>query len=690
VPVALRKGRNRIFVSGLRVDVRFALRSVEESVFPADWDVTKPDLLGSEPIGPLGVLVVNATTRAARPVVSGDLSRPDAAAARAPLVLPLSMAKVPLRAQPSADGATDGASAAPKVHVSVRADRDANAAVRSAAFELRRKGGGEVWRATRVSEIDGSVQEHALRGPAPSLAAVPTRVVLSLHGAGVDPLAQAAAYSARPGVWVVCPTNRRPFGFDWQDWGRLDAYEALAATGLAGDTSAPQRIYLTGHSMGGHGTWHLAANDPDRFAAIAPSAGWPSFATYTGPPPRSALESLWRGADGGSDTVSLAANLAPIPAYVLHGAKDSNVPPSQAETMLAALRAAGGNPASHVEPGAEHWWDGAAAPGPDCVDWPGIFDLFDRTEPSVPASIDWTSVDPSLDAAHHWVSLLQPSAYGRPVRIRAKWDAKLARTEATTENAAWIVLRRPDGASAKWTAALDGATFDLTGPAAQFTRTDGVWEHRPALGIGSGTKTPARSGPLKRAFGRRFALVLPTGGTDAETRETLARVRFDAAVWWYRANGLAEVVEDREVLADPARFRGRNLILYGNADTNSAWGPVLGGPRADAGPVDVRRGAVSIGSRRFQGDGIACFFVRPRADDEVGLAGCLADTGPRGCRLAMVHALFVSGTGYPDFVAWDERTLSLGDGGVLAAGWFDGSWNLDGREFLSFGGERAR
>jgi hypothetical protein len=56
----------------------------------------------------------------------------------------------------------------------------------------------------------------------------------------------------------------------------------------------------------------------------------------------------------------------------------------------------------------------------------------------------------------------------------------------------------------------------------------------------------------------------------------------------------------------------------------------------------------------------------------------------------MVHALFVSGTGYPDFVAWDERTLSLGDGGVLAAGWFDGSWNLDGREFLSFGGERAR
>ena len=44
----------------------------------------------------------------------------------------------------------------------------------------------------------------------------------------------------------------------------------------------PDRIYLTGHSMGGHGTWHLAANDPDRWAAIAPSAGWISFDTYGG------------------------------------------------------------------------------------------------------------------------------------------------------------------------------------------------------------------------------------------------------------------------------------------------------------------------------------------------------------------------------------------------------------------------
>ena len=43
-----------------------------------------------------------------------------------------------------------------------------------------------------------------------------------------------------------------------------------------------RRIFLTGHSMGGHGTWHLGVTFPDRFAAIAPSAGWVSMMSYAG------------------------------------------------------------------------------------------------------------------------------------------------------------------------------------------------------------------------------------------------------------------------------------------------------------------------------------------------------------------------------------------------------------------------
>ena len=53
----------------------------------------------------------------------------------------------------------------------------------------------------------------------------------------------------------------------------MDALEVLnlAQADLRTDR---RRTYLTGHSMGGHGTWIVGVTFPDRFAAIAPSAGW--------------------------------------------------------------------------------------------------------------------------------------------------------------------------------------------------------------------------------------------------------------------------------------------------------------------------------------------------------------------------------------------------------------------------------
>ena len=136
------------------------------------------------------------------------------------------------------------------------------------------------------SDIDGSLQYYA---SIPALAQAAsakgdsqkTGLVLTLHGAGVEAIGQAEAYAPKPGLHIVAPTNRRPYGFDWEDWGRLDALEVLERAQKALQTD-PRRTYLTGHSMGGHGTWHLGVTFPDRFAAIAPSAGWISMWSYAG------------------------------------------------------------------------------------------------------------------------------------------------------------------------------------------------------------------------------------------------------------------------------------------------------------------------------------------------------------------------------------------------------------------------
>src|SRR5207249_1249684 len=83
---------------------------------------------------------------------------------------------------------------------------------------------------------------------------------------GVEAQGQADAYASKPWGHLVAPTNRRPFGFDWEDWGRLDALEVLDHAQQLLQTD-PQRTYLTGHSMGGHGAWQVGATYPDRFAA---------------------------------------------------------------------------------------------------------------------------------------------------------------------------------------------------------------------------------------------------------------------------------------------------------------------------------------------------------------------------------------------------------------------------------------
>ena len=88
------------------------------------------------------------------------------------------------------------------------------------------------------------------------------------------------------------------------------------------------RIYLTGLSMGGFGTWSLASTCPERFAAIAPICG--------GGEPR------------------MARRLRHMPTWVFHGAKDGTVPIARSEEMVEALKKAGGNVEFTVYPEAQH------------------------------------------------------------------------------------------------------------------------------------------------------------------------------------------------------------------------------------------------------------------------------------------------------------------------------------------------
>jgi predicted peptidase len=108
------------------------------------------------------------------------------------------------------------------------------------------------------------------------------------------------------------------------------------------------RVYLTGLSMGGYGTWHLAVEYPGRFAAIAPICGGGMF--YTGMP----------------DKVGAIAN---VPAWVFHGARDRVVGVAESADLVYALQNVGADVRFTIYPDAEHdSWTRTYA-NPDLYEW---------------------------------------------------------------------------------------------------------------------------------------------------------------------------------------------------------------------------------------------------------------------------------------------------------------------------------
>ena len=93
------------------------------------------------------------------------------------------------------------------------------------------------------------------------------------------------------------------------------------------------RVYLTGLSLGGYGTWHLATLYPHRFAAIAPICGG-GFWMY-----------------GFPERVSV---LKDVPVWAFHGAKDPAVPLEESVKMVRALRECGAEVRFTVYPDAKH------------------------------------------------------------------------------------------------------------------------------------------------------------------------------------------------------------------------------------------------------------------------------------------------------------------------------------------------
>jgi len=166
-------------------------------------------------------------------------------------------------------------------------------------------------------------------------------VILALHGAGesagrdgLRPMAvgigaQVIWNSSRFPCLVVMPQTADSWSGRYADLA-VRALDDVVAK-YHGD---PSRLYVTGLSMGGNGTWVVASKYPERFAAAIPICGW-------------------------GNPASMAPKLNSMPIWVFHGDMDSVVSVSNSRKMVEAIQAAGNPNIKYTEyKGVDHnAWD---------------------------------------------------------------------------------------------------------------------------------------------------------------------------------------------------------------------------------------------------------------------------------------------------------------------------------------------
>ncbi len=587
-------------------------------------DLTPPDLRsGHSNGGFMGVPVLNFTDNVMRNVQfevqeSEYLSRTVTSHQGLPAG---ATTQVPIEILPIDDWPAAGT----VVPVNVRISSPQLSGPISHSLELTVIASEESFRQTFVSPTDGSVQYYGVREPTEVVPGRQYSLVLSLHGAGVEAIDQARSYSSRDWTYVIAPTNRRPFGFDWEEWGRANAINSLNDA-MERFSIDPTRVYLTGHSMGGHGTWHVGATTPTRFAALGPSAGWESFYSYGGSPRPTGVIGRARAH---SDTLVYLENIARRGIYIIHGDADESVPFREGLSMSMAAAMYSDDVVFHQEEGAGHWWDGDNSPGVDCVDWSPLFAFFnDRQLDPNELEFKFRTPNPGYSPTHSFLriesaitpledAVIETSVRGNIVTI-------------ATENVRSLVV---DG-----TGLLSKEIAKIKWNSEKYELEDGPL----ALGPTEGKRAHAY-GPLNQVFRKPFCFLYPEANAGYQKS-----VAFMVSYWSIMGNGAACSLTDADNIDNlAADFQWVRL------------GEMARPIRPE--PFQWNDETVALGELEIRGG--ALFFVQPEND---GIsAGMVTARGREDLLRSIVP--FSSRGGQPDY-------LLFGDDGVLAAGFFDANW----------------
>lgn len=444
---------------------------------------------------------------------------------------------------------------------------------------------------------------------------------------------------------------------DFQGPGEGDVMRALEET-MARYHVDPDRVHMTGNSMGGYGAACIGLHAPDRFASIAAACGqWDYYEWYgidrdTVPASKRYLYSL-------SNPVDWLENALHLPVLLQHGERDSLVPPRQSAIGAARLADLGYEHTHHVVPNGYHQI---------YLEEPYFRRLMEFCLPlrraSEPAEVRFVTYSLDYDSAH-WVRITGIEHWGERAEVTARGEP--GRVAVSARNVSGLELSPPRSVVGEGPVAVEVNGEPL------------MWEGEAPLVWGEpvrpDAKRPQACGPIRAVFDGPFVCVYGAGSAGSEslcagfTRE-----------WWSYAEGLPWVYEHTQpwppgwAVADADVDEGllaqRNLILFGRPEENQVLARI-----ADQLPLGFIEGGYRVAGREFVGDDVGLWFCARNPFNTERMI--LSVSGyPWGAGFGSIARADHKFDLMPDFILFNSE-IDADDGNrMLAGGVFGSGWEI--------------
>lgn len=494
---------------------------------------------------------------------------------------------------------------------------------------------GTVHEGAYVAANDGTVQPYFLYLPEQYKADCQWPLIVFLHGyvPSISVLRPwvlgetTCSIAARYGCAVLIPYGRR--NTDFQGVGEIDVLETID---LVTELYAldPDRVLLSGTSMGGAGAWNLMLRHPGRFAGAAPISGqtdmhawWPRVLPDW-PAKRSDLIPFRRFMVEWDNPVDFPENARGQAIFVQHGELDHLIPVEQSREMVRRAAGKGIRIFYHEFVGQGHYiyWDDecfvkswrwlARLPPPSppqhlsfttySLEYNRAFyvTVTDFEQWGIPAHVECripAQADTHFEVAARNVAAFEIDVRACPIPVRERYVLVVngRRRELPVENGERLVWRRPRTQPEQGDArpvppeAPDGEQATPAEPPAA------RWPPRKRHGL---------SGPIEEAFDTPFLGVVGTdGGEELRNRAQDNAARW-AREWDAFADGKPRFKTDADVTEDDIqRF---NLILFGTPESNS----VLARMAAKL-PVKIGDRSYAMGEESWEGPTLGLVFCYP-------------------------------------------------------------------------------